>query len=110
MGVLAVKGKQYEASMPSLPVQGPALVHPRPPARSHALPATLLPRATRAWLRQLFNIMTAKEEARRLKGSGVEVYVAHPGLSITDHFGKARSTGPSGLDRSCSQGMHAGVR
>jgi len=37
--------------------------------------------------------MTAKEEARRLNGSGVEVFVAHPGLSITDHFGKARSTG-----------------
>ena len=37
---------------------------------------------------QLFNIMTCKEEARRLKGSGVEVYVAHPGLSVTDHFGK----------------------
>ena len=54
----------------------------------------LLPRATRAWPRQLFNIMTAKEEARRLTGSGVEVYVAHPGLSITDHFGKVRSTGP----------------
>ncbi len=32
--------------------------------------------------------MTCKEEARRLKGSGVEVYVAHPGLSVTDHFGK----------------------
>ena len=37
---------------------------------------------------QLFNIMTCKEEARRLKGSGVEVFVAHPGLSTTDHFGK----------------------
>ncbi len=37
---------------------------------------------------QLFNIMTCKEEARRLKGSGVEVFVAHPGLSVTDHFGK----------------------
>ena len=39
---------------------------------------------------QLFNTMTCKEEARRLKGSGVEVFVAHPGLSTTDHFGKAR--------------------
>ena len=39
---------------------------------------------------QLFNIMTCKEEARRLKGSGVEVFVAHPGLSTTDHFGKVR--------------------
>lgn len=37
---------------------------------------------------QLFNIMTCKEEARRLTGSGVEVFVAHPGLSVTDHFGK----------------------
>ena len=40
---------------------------------------------------QLFNIMTCKEEARRLQGSGVEVLVAHPGLSTTDHFGKARA-------------------
>lgn len=39
---------------------------------------------------QLFNIMTCKEEARRLKSSGVEVFVAHPGLSTTDHFGKVR--------------------
>ena len=37
---------------------------------------------------QLYNIMTCKEEARRLKGSGIEVFVAHPGLSTTDHFGK----------------------
>lgn len=38
---------------------------------------------------KLMNLMTAKEQAKRLMGSGVEVFVAHPGLCSTDHFGKA---------------------
>lgn len=25
-----------------------------------------------------------------MKGTGVEVFVSHPGLSVTDHFGKVR--------------------
>ncbi|WIA38443.1 hypothetical protein OEZ86_001767 [Tetradesmus obliquus] len=38
---------------------------------------------------KLMNLMTGKEMARRLAGSGVEVFIAHPGLTRTDHFGKA---------------------
>ena len=35
--------------------------------------------------------MTCKELARRLQGTGVTSLVAHPGLSVTDHFGKSDS-------------------
>lgn len=35
--------------------------------------------------------MTCKEMARRLEGSGITVLVAHPGLAVTDHFGKSDS-------------------
>jgi NAD(P)-dependent dehydrogenase (short-subunit alcohol dehydrogenase family) len=38
---------------------------------------------------KLMNLMTGKEMARRLAGTGVEVFIAHPGLTRTDHFGKA---------------------
>eukprot|EP00879_Flechtneria_rotunda_P001256 GHRR01001403.1.p1 GENE.GHRR01001403.1~~GHRR01001403.1.p1 ORF type:complete len:453 (+),score=134.03 GHRR01001403.1:286-1644(+) len=38
---------------------------------------------------KLMNLMTGKEMARRLQGTGVEVFIAHPGLTRTDHFGKA---------------------
>lgn len=40
---------------------------------------------------KIFNIMTCKELARRLDGSGVTSLVAHPGLAVTDHFGKSDS-------------------
>ncbi len=36
---------------------------------------------------KIYNIMTCKELARRLEGTGVTSLVAHPGLSVTDHFG-----------------------
>ena len=35
--------------------------------------------------------MTCKELARRLEGTGVTSLVAHPGLAVTDHFGKSDS-------------------
>ncbi len=35
--------------------------------------------------------MTGKELARRLEGSGITVLIAHPGLAVTDHFGKSDS-------------------
>ena len=35
--------------------------------------------------------MTCKELARRLEGTGITSLVAHPGLSVTDHFGKSDS-------------------
>ena len=35
--------------------------------------------------------MTCKELARRLNGTGITSLVAHPGLSVTDHFGKSDS-------------------
>lgn len=35
--------------------------------------------------------MTCKEMARRLQGTGITVLVAHPGLAVTDHFGKSDS-------------------
>ena len=35
--------------------------------------------------------MTCKEMARRLEGTGITSLVAHPGLSVTDHFGKSDS-------------------
>eukprot|EP00775_Hariotina_reticulata_P005452 gene5452-5686_t len=38
---------------------------------------------------KLMNLMVGKEMARRLAKNGVEVFVAHPGLTRTDHFGKA---------------------
>ncbi|KAF6258815.1 hypothetical protein COO60DRAFT_1638905 [Scenedesmus sp. NREL 46B-D3] len=38
---------------------------------------------------KLMDLMAGKEMARRLAGSGVEVFIAHPGLTRTDHFGKA---------------------
>ncbi len=40
---------------------------------------------------KLLNILMAKEFAVRLKGTGVQSFVAHPGLSVTDHFGKSDS-------------------
>ena len=40
---------------------------------------------------KIYNIMTCKELARRLEGSGITSLVAHPGLSVTDHFGKSDS-------------------
>ncbi len=40
---------------------------------------------------KIYNIMTCKELARRLAGTGVTSLVAHPGLSVTDHFGKSDS-------------------
>lgn len=38
---------------------------------------------------KLMDLMAAKEMARRLAGTGIEVFCAHPGLTRTDHFGKA---------------------
>jgi NAD(P)-dependent dehydrogenase (short-subunit alcohol dehydrogenase family) len=38
---------------------------------------------------KLMNIMIAKAFAEHLRGTGIKSYVAHPGLSVTDHFGKA---------------------
>lgn len=35
--------------------------------------------------------MTCKELARRMEGTGVTILVAHPGLAVTDHFGKSDS-------------------
>ena len=35
--------------------------------------------------------MTCKELARRLNGTGITSLMAHPGLSVTDHFGKSDS-------------------
>lgn len=40
---------------------------------------------------KIYNIMTCKELARRLEGTGITSLVAHPGLSVTDHFGKSDS-------------------
>lgn len=40
---------------------------------------------------KIYNIMTCKELARRLAGTGITSLVAHPGLSVTDHFGKSDS-------------------
>ena len=40
---------------------------------------------------KIYNIMTCKEMARRLEGTGITSLVAHPGLSVTDHFGKSDS-------------------
>jgi len=40
---------------------------------------------------KIYNIMTCKEMARRLQGTGITVLVAHPGLAVTDHFGKSDS-------------------
>jgi len=40
---------------------------------------------------KIYNIMTCKELARRLEVTGITSLVAHPGLSVTDHFGKSDS-------------------
>ena len=40
---------------------------------------------------KLLNILMAKEFAVRLHGSGIQSFVAHPGLAVTDHFGKSDS-------------------
>lgn len=40
---------------------------------------------------KIFNIMTSRELADRLEGTGVQSFVAHPGLAVTDHFGKSDS-------------------
>ncbi|BDA50877.1 probable WW domain-containing oxidoreductase [Coccomyxa sp. Obi] len=38
---------------------------------------------------KLFNLMAVREESRRLEPDHIDVVAAHPGMAVTDHFGKA---------------------